>query len=205
MSRYYITRRDGTIISLDATTELTERFKARTTSHPVASGASITDTVIQDQPQFKLSGIISDVLQPDLSKSNVAEATGRMIRTIINGEVVVLQGADRAYNVCVLTDVAFSKTSKEGVDGWKANLTLSQITVINSLDFFVTPVGGLTSEQQAIKDEVEAKRRASATAARQKELNDRLEKQRQEKIRQDRLRFEYERTLTFNRTMGGNV
>lgn len=46
-------------IYLDATTDYGKNFQGRVTSHPVESGVSVSDHFVVDNPQFRVSGVIS--------------------------------------------------------------------------------------------------------------------------------------------------
>lgn len=46
-------------IYLDATTEYGKNFQGRVTSHPIEAGVSVSDHFVVDNPQFKVSGVIS--------------------------------------------------------------------------------------------------------------------------------------------------
>lgn len=171
MARYYITRRDSSVLALDATVTLSERFSARPTAHPVVSGETISDSIVQDLAKFELEGIISGVAQPHRQEIiSISDVTQEIVDTIKKGEIVRFQSADREYPICVLTDVSFNKTSKEGVEGWQVRISLSQILLNGRLESFIRLSEGLSDEDQAILDSIEDyNRKREATTQRMSE------------------------------------
>lgn len=170
MAKYYITRRDGTILAMDAVVSLSERFTSRPTTHPVANGDTVSDNIVQDLPKFQLEGVISGVAQPSRpTLIDISEVTQDYIDTITRGELVRFQSADRSYDICVLTDINFSKTSKEGVEGWQVRISLAKLNIVSALSFNLEDPNSLTPEQQKIKDQVEEARRAQEASLRKAE------------------------------------
>ena len=135
MSNYYLRRiEDDVVIVLDATSTLTESFTGSVTSNPVADRTVVNDTYINNNPVFTLTGIISGVTQPSRAINRpISEVTEEMIDTITRGNIVDFISADRVYNTCIITNINKTKTSREGKEGWKVIITLSQLNLVEAL------------------------------------------------------------------------
>ena len=158
MGAYYLRRlEDDVVISFDATTTITESFSGSVTSNPVADRKIVNDTYINNNPVFSLSGIISGISQPNnVSSKDISEVTSDMIDTITNGSLVDFISADRIYNICVITSINKTKTSREGKEGWKVDITLSQLNLVDSLRITIdeSPIEAI-SDDAAKKKEID--------------------------------------------------
>lgn len=168
MSSYYLRRlEDNVIISLDSTSILTESFTGSVTSNPVADRKIVNDTYINNNPVFTLSGIISGVSQPNnLPSKDISEVTSDMIDTITNGSLVDFISADRIYNICVITAINKTKTSKEGKEGWKVDITLSQLNLVDSLRITIDE-----SPIEIIKDDAAKKKEVDKNTTKLLQVN----------------------------------
>lgn len=57
---YAIRRDNGDVLYFDAITDITERYAAQITKHPLASGSLISDHTIVDNKKFSLKAVLSD-------------------------------------------------------------------------------------------------------------------------------------------------
>lgn len=57
---YAIRRNNGDVLYFDAITDITEKYAAQITKHPLASGSLISDHTIVDNKKFSLKAVLSD-------------------------------------------------------------------------------------------------------------------------------------------------
>lgn len=124
----------GLVIRLDATTQVEETHKGRITSNPVADSSTVSDSFIKELPSFTITGVVASVGQPfqKVGRRPIAEVTQDMLDTLNKGTIVSFLSGDRLYRHCIIELIKFSKTSREGKEGWTVVINLRQINLVGA-------------------------------------------------------------------------
>ncbi|CRM24013.1 phage baseplate protein [Pseudomonas sp. 8 R 14] len=131
---FAIMRANNDVIFFDAITQLTEKYSASVSKHPMASGAFVTDHTTFDNPRFTVSGILSDA-DFNLSRPFISDAVNR--KDYINNTQTV-------YPVTITEQSSLNKFLPE---------VIAQFTRDSIPDAFVTPQNKIKTAR-AVKDEL---------------------------------------------------
>lgn len=73
---FVIQRQNGDLLWFDAITQLTRTYSATVSKHPLSNGALITDHTTLDNPQWKVSGVLTDADFNNNRPTNLARLDG---------------------------------------------------------------------------------------------------------------------------------
>lgn len=121
----------GLIIAISSVTQLTEVFSGTATENPTANRQSVTDHYITHNPLFSFSGVISGILNPkDLTLQDSNTIVDNLKSTIESAKLVTFfSGQNRAVKDCYVERLTLSRTTAEGLKGWKIDCSLKKIKV----------------------------------------------------------------------------
>lgn len=131
---FAIMRANKDVIFFDAITQLTEKYSANVSKHPMASGAFVTDHTTFDNPRFTVSGILSDA-DFNLSRPFISDAVSG--KQYINKTTTV-------YPVGIIEQSSINKYLPE---------VIAQYTKDSIPQAFVTPQSKAKTAR-AVKDEL---------------------------------------------------
>jgi hypothetical protein len=121
--RSKIISKDGLTLVFDATTDLNASFPSKVTSFPVQDKSEITDHVINQNPTFSISGVVSD------ASANINTEKGVMSESEFKTHLLNLRdkreevsiivangaGADKTYVDLIITNISFPRRTGDGV------------------------------------------------------------------------------------------
>lgn len=135
----------GTIV-FDAVTNFDPKFSTKVTSFPVEDGAEISDHIINENPKFSLSAVISDAsagMNPEKGAMTERDAYKDLLDVRDRRELVSLLTPRDTYSDLVLTEVGFPKAVGDGLS-LKVELSFEKIRRVSSelTTVFVKSTGG---------------------------------------------------------------
>ena len=135
----------GSIV-FDAVTNFDPKFSTKVTSFPVEDGAEISDHIINENPKFTLSAVISDAsagLNPEKGDMTESDAYKGLLNLRDRQELVSLLTPRDTYSDLVVTEIGFPKAVGDGLS-LKLELSFEKIRRVSSelTTVFVKSTGG---------------------------------------------------------------
>ncbi len=136
---------EGSIV-FDAVTNFDPKFSTKVTSFPVEDGAEISDHIINENPKFSVSAIISDYsgnMNPEKGSMTENDAYKELLSIRDNQSPVSLLTVRDTYTDLILTELGFPKATGDGLS-LKLELSFEKIRRVSSelTTVFVKSTGG---------------------------------------------------------------
>lgn len=136
---------EGSIV-FDAVTNFDPKFSTKVTSFPVEDGAEISDHIVNENPKFTLSAVISDAsagLNPEKGDMTESDAYKGLLNLRDRQELVSLLTPRDTYSDLVVTEIGFPKAVGDGLS-LKLELSFEKIRRVSSelTTVFVKSTGG---------------------------------------------------------------
>ena len=152
----------GLFISLDSTTEISQKYSGKATDNPTANRQSVSDHFISKNPVFTIKGVVSGVFNPrDTTVRNTNETIDNYKSSIENAKLVTFfSGQGRQEKDCFVELLSLTKDTSTGKDGWRVSITMNRINVAS---------GGKESLVNVIPDQSSDKTNISASSTKTKD------------------------------------
>jgi hypothetical protein len=164
VTKFYITRQDtDEAYELSATTEVSISRPLIATNRRVESGKSLTDNSYLENATVNFTGIITNIKNTSGSGDTdqfIKEIEG--LRSEVPPVLVDVFAENQSVLNCQITTFDISKTSSEGVGGWRVNFTFKEIQFTNRATVVAVP-----EPLPALKSDVDTQRTQSNSTLQQ--------------------------------------
>lgn len=140
---YYLEASDGTIVELDATTNINETYSSTITSNPVDSGRTLTDHYYHNPTTVRFEGIITNVYATDFTVEtlNVGDKDPTLFRQKVRNvleskEPLTVFLFDIQLKNYLITSLSYD-TDATIFGGYKVNMSLQQVELVDSSETVV--------------------------------------------------------------------
>jgi len=147
---------DNGVIVFDVVTNFDPKFTSKVTTFPVEDKAEISDHIINENPKFSVSAIISDYsgnMNPEKGSMTENDAYKELLSIRDNQSPVSLLTVRDTYTDLILTELGFPKATGDGLS-LKIELSFEKIRRVSSelTTVFVKSTGGSKAKDKDGKD-----------------------------------------------------
>lgn len=166
MAIFYIKTKSGDVFELTATTDVAFSHRNTNTRFPVESGSSITDHSVIENSTFSLSGVITEVvnLTKDSPQKGINDYIEGLDKLRKSKELftVFLDNRLKPYSNCLFTEFSGSKSVVEGLGGWRIQLGIEQVKLVDQAKASLVEVEAVESPSSTSNAKDAAKDAAGA-------------------------------------------
>ena len=166
MAIFYIKTKSGDVFELTATTDVAFSHRNTNTRFPVESGSSITDHSVIENSTFSLSGVITEVvnLTKDSPQKGIKDYIEGLDKLRKSKELftVFLDNRLKPYGNCLFTEFSGSKSVVEGLGGWRIQLGIEQVKLVDQAKASLVEVEAVESPSSTSNAKDAAKDAAGA-------------------------------------------